>query len=109
MKDKEKIRTTTLREAKIAVEQDQAETIRLRCAGMSGHARHTKEIPGPVLMGLRTSEFLALLWKQFGISRCKIDRYESLPTDGFNPILKRFSKPSPAVKKMAQLIHHTKH
>jgi hypothetical protein len=81
---------------------------------VSGQARHTKDIPGILifglfLMGLSIVEFLALLWKESRIFHSKNDGYKSLSTDEFNPIFKRFSKPSPAVKKMAQLMHHTKH
>jgi allantoin racemase len=113
MIDRERTQCAILREARIAVEQDLAETVCLGCTAMAGQAKDVQEALGvpvldPVLVGLKVAESRGTLWKRFGISHSKIGGYETPPSDEFMPVLEQASSPAPATKKIGQLIRRIK-
>jgi allantoin racemase len=93
MKDTAKAEAAVLREARAAVEQDRAEAVCLGCTGLIGLAERAAEelrvpVLDPVLVGVKTAEFQATLWKRFGISHSKAAGYEAPPADELAPLYK---------------------
>jgi allantoin racemase len=95
MRDKETTKDAIMREVKMAVSEDMAESIVLGCTGMLGQAMEVQKLLGvpildPVLCGIKMAELRAILWKKYGVSQSKIGGYEPPPEDEYREIFKKF-------------------
>lgn len=105
--NREKTEEAILREARAAIEVDRAEAICLGCTAMVGQAARIQDQLGvpvldPVAIGLKTAEFQATLWKQFGISHSKIGGYEAPPEKEMSRICKaQYSAINSAARKLS--------
>jgi len=93
MRDERRTRAAVLREARVAIEEDSAESICLGCTGMKDHAGSVQEELGvpvidPFLVGVKVAELRAALWKRFGISHSKIGGYETPPRSELERVLR---------------------
>lgn len=86
MGDPEKAGPALLREARLAVQQDQAEAICVGCTAMAGLTKAVQDelhvpVLDPAVVGLKVAELQATLWRRFGISHSKAGGYETPPPE----------------------------